>query len=167
MPIIDVTDILFDTDIAGQVFTVIRRPEIVNDFGESTIPLPETIAGVIGSIQPADDNALMREGSYDAQAKSVVIVTTFRLRGATKGPAGKNYKPDIILFGPPEQQDMYEVNNVKDWTPFGAGFIEATATTIPWIDFSAPPMIPDLYIGRLDFMQPRNSSLVHGAGGMF
>ena len=166
MPTIDVTDILFDTDIAGQVFTVVRRQETVNSFGESTV-LIQTIPNTIGSIQPAGDNALMREGSYDAQAKGAVIVTTFRLRGASKGPAGITYKPDIIVVGPPEQQEMYEVNDVKDWTPFGAGFIEATATTIPWLDFAPTPQLPDLYIGRLDFSQPRNAVLAHGAGGMF
>jgi hypothetical protein len=166
MPTIDVTDVLLDPDVAGQSFTVIRRVEIVNNFGESTL-VTKTVPDVIGSIQPNGDNSLMREGSYDAQAKSIIVVTPFRLRGVAKGPGGITYKPDIIISDIFGAANMFEVSSIKGWGSFGYGFVEAEATTIPWIDFPTAPQLPILYIGRLDFSQPKNSGLTHGAGGTF
>ena len=92
MPEIDVTDVLLDADVAGQSFTVLRRQEQVDQYGiSSTIIL--TINDVLGSVQPTSDNSLIREDAYDAQAKTLKVITSFRLRGVATS-AGQNYKPD-------------------------------------------------------------------------
>lgn len=157
MPLVDVTDILFDPDVAGQSFVVLRRQEIVNGFGESnwrTNRIP-----VIGSVQPSGDNALMREADFDAQASSLIIACQFRLRGVAKGSSNTQFKPDIIFW----QDNYYEVVNVKNWSPFGAGFIEAEATSIHYIDKPAAQTPP--YVGQLDFSRGANSGYAHGASG--
>lgn len=163
MPLIDVNDILLDPDVAGQLFTVIRRQEIVNSFGESAI-ITKTIPGVVGSIQPDGDNDVIREGDADAQAKSVIIATPFRLRGVSKGLSATRYKPDIIISDIMGEPNMFEVTSIIGWNAFGRGFIEARATTIPWLDYFPAPGLP--YYGRLDFSQPQNSAWPWGAGAV-
>jgi hypothetical protein len=158
MPLVDVTDILFDADVAGQSFQVIRRQEIVNNFGESVVTT-ETI-DVVGSIQPSGNQEVERGDAFDAQAKSIIVATTFRLRGVSKGPNGSRFKPDIIISDILGEPNMFEVTSITGWNAFGAGFIEANATTIAWVDFAPAPTAPELYIGRLDFSQPRNAWLI-------
>jgi hypothetical protein len=159
MPTVDVTDILFDPDIAGQGFTVIRRQETVNNFGEST--WVEKKAPAVGSVQPDGDNDLMREDAFDAQARSIIVVTTFRLRGVSKGPSKQRYKPDIIFF----DNTYFEVISVSSWSAFGAGFIDAKATEIQYVGPSSQ-YVP-INVGRLDFSKPSNAIYAHGAGSMF
>lgn len=159
MPLVDVTDILFDSDIAGQSFVVVRRQETVNNFGESVKTVERSPA--IGSIQPKGENSLDRDGAYDAFARTIVVVTTFRLRGVSKGPSKSRYKPDIIFW----QGDYYEIVTRDSWADFGAGFIECEATTVPWVDVEAEFLPP--YIPKLDFTKPANSMYAHGAGNVF
>lgn len=158
MPLVDVSDILNDPDIAGQEFIVLRRQEVVNDFGESTISV-EKIPELFGSIQPEGDNDLIREDSLDAQSKTVIIVTSFRLRGVAKGPNKSRFKPDIIFY----EDTYYEVMSLKSWGSFGYGFVEATATSIKYVD--TPPEYPPLEFGQLDFSRPVNAGYAYGAGG--
>jgi hypothetical protein len=158
MPFIDVTDLLVDPDIAAQSFTVLRRRETVTNYGESTWLTVKSPA--IGSIQPSGDQSLIREEGFDAQHRTIKIVTTFRLRGVTKGPSGARYKPDIILW----HDNYYEVISPVDWSDFGAGMIEAEAAAIHYID-NSPRYIPP-FVGRLDFSKPSNAFYAHGAGGM-
>lgn len=158
MPLVDVTDLLIDPDIAGQSFVVLRRQETVNNFGEST----HTIARIpaIGSVQPSGDQSLIREEGFDAQANTIKVVTTFRLRGVTKGPNIARWKPDIVLWG----GNYFEVISPNDWDTFGAGFIEVECTSIHYVD--VPPMNALPNVARLDFSRASNSGLAHGAGGI-
>jgi hypothetical protein len=159
MPLVDVTDILFDSDVAGQSFVVIRRQETVNNFGESTWVTER--APAIGSVQPKGDQELMREDAFDAQARTIIVATTFRLRGVSKGPSNERFKPDIIFWG----GNYYEVTSPASWTDFGAGFIETEATAIHWVD-NEPGFLPP-FIPKLDFSKTANSMYAHGAGNMF
>jgi hypothetical protein len=133
MPLVDVTDLLRDVDIAGQSFLVLRRQEIVDQYGESITT--QQILPAIGSIQPAHEQGLLREEGYDAQARSISVITEFRLRGASKGPPGVTYKPDII-YTRSYFLNYYEVHDASSWGAFGAGFIKATANAIDWLDYS-------------------------------
>jgi hypothetical protein len=157
MPTVDVTDILIDTDVAAQTFVVLRRQEIVNQYGESTVLASN--ANAIGSVQPKGDQSLIREDGFDAQADSIVVVTTYRLRGVTKGPSNTQYKPDIIIW----QNNYYEVISPNNWSQFGTGFIEVEATSIHNVD--GPPGSLPPYVGQLVFTNPANSSLAHGVSG--
>jgi hypothetical protein len=158
MPLVDVTDILFDPDIAGQSFTVLRRQEVVNGFGESRW-ITSRIKDVIGSVQPEGSNDLDREDAYDIMTKTVIVVTTYRLRGVAKGPGKITWKPDIIEWN----SNHYEVVALKSWGTFGAGFVEATCSSIKNVDF--PPFQLAAAYGQLDFSRPENAIYALGAGG--
>lgn len=154
MPGIDVTGILLDPDIAGTPFTVIRRSEIVSNFGLSTVR-SKSIPNVRGSVQPTGENSLVREAAFDVQAKTIKVITTFRLRGVST-QAGANYKPDLILWN----GDYYEVRVINDYSQFGGGFIDAECTSIDYVD-QAPNASPT-YVGRMDFSNTANSGWAKG-----
>lgn len=157
MPLVDVTDILVDPDIAGQSFVVVRRLETVNGFGESTWASKQVEA--IGSVQPEGDNDLIREDALDAQASTIIVVTTFRLRGVSKGPSKQRFKPDLVKWA----GTTFEVQSVKSWGSFGYGFVEAVCTAVHNVD--DPPSYPPLEYGQLDFSRPVNAVYAYGAGG--
>jgi hypothetical protein len=119
MPFIDVDDVLRDPDIAGTTFSVIRRAETVNNYGETTTT-DTVIPNCIGAIFPTGDNSLVREEGYTTKSATITVVTTFFLRGASK-QAGANYQPDIVLWN----GDHYLVSTVNDYSQYGAGMIEA------------------------------------------
>ena len=154
MPEIDVTDVLMDTDIAGETFSVIRREEIVNLYGIST-PQSKTIPNVMGSIQPVGQLSLMREEAYDAQAKTIKVFTTFRLRGVSKA-AGLDYKPDLIFWN----GDYYEVQMLSDWSSFGGGIIEVECMSIDYVDDA--PRLAAPTVSRLDYSKATNSGWAKG-----
>lgn len=154
MPLVDVNEILVDPDVANQGFVVLRRQEIVNQYGESTVLVSQ--ADAVGSVQPTGDNSLIREDGFDAQASTIIVATAYRLRGVTKGPNSTQYKPDIIFW----QNNFYEVTDVKNWSPFGGGFIEVEATSIHNMD--GPALSLPAYVGQLVFTNTSNSSLAHG-----
>lgn len=155
---IDVTDVLLDSDVAGDTFTVLRRREVVSQFGLSTVSVA-SIPGVVGSVQPTGDNSLIREDAYDAQAKTIKIFTPFRLRGVSVTNGAVKYKPDQIAWA----GDVYEVRVLDDYTAFGGGMVEAECVQV--FDYvGAPPDQLAPYTGRLDFSQIASSGLAHGAG---
>jgi hypothetical protein len=120
MPALDVTDVLFDPDIAGETFTVVRRQEIVNSAGVSTIT--ETrYDDVAGSIQPTGDQSLTRAEAFSHQSDSLRVITTFLLRGVSQDMSGNNFQPDLVLW----KGDYYIVTSVDDYSQYGAGFVQA------------------------------------------
>lgn len=154
MPTIDVTEALDSFDISGEAFTVIRRQEIVNNFGESTVITTEIPA--LGAVQPGSEQDLLREEGQDAQAKSLKIFTTFRLRGVSR-LVGNRYKPDQILWN----NNLFEVKTVTSYASFGAGYVEADCTAIDYVDY--PPMARPTSPAILDFRNPYNTVLGGGA----
>lgn len=156
MPEIDVTDVLLDADVAGQSFTVLRRQERVDQYGISSTVV-QAISDVLGSVQPTGDNSLIREDAYDAQAKTLKVITSFRLRGVSTS-AGQNYKPDQIQWN----GDTYEVRVVDDFSQFGGGMIEAECVQVDYVGL--PPDALPPYVGGLDFSQAAMSAMPHGAG---
>lgn len=135
MPDIDVSDLTFDSDIAGEAFGVIRRQEVVGANGVSVITATTLPAAgqpaIVGSITPTGDNSLVREEAFQTQAETVTVITAFRLRGASKDANGNSFQPDIVVRSDGSQ---YLVASVKSWAAFGAGFVEAECTSF---DFSA------------------------------
>lgn len=133
MPGIDVTDLLSDPDIAGETFTVIRRAEAINSYGESVTT--NTTLTASGSITPVGDNSLLREEAYQAQQKAIQVVTTFLLRGASQDPSGSGqlYQPDIVIW----KGEQFLVKVVEDFSNYGAGFIRAECET-QWYSDRAP-----------------------------
>jgi len=158
VPEVDVTDVLLDPDVAGQSFSVVRRPELVTSAGLSTTPNARTIAGIFGSVTPTGDNSLIREDAYDAQAKTIEVVTSFRLRGPSASTGGADYKPDVVLW----RGDAYEVRVIDDDTQFGAGFTKAECVQIDYVGTPPHQLAPQ--VGRLDFSQNASAALARGAG---
>ena len=156
MPLVDVSDILTDIDVAQQSFQVLRRTENVNQFGESTWST-ETI-NAVGAVQPSGDEGLVREEGFDAQAKSIKVFTQFRLRGVSKGPSSSRFKPDIVVWN----DNYFEVISLDSYGTFGRGFVEAECTSIHYVDLP-PKYLPSL-TGRLDFSQSNNAGWARGTG---
>ncbi len=158
MPELDVTDVLLDADVAGTSFDVVRRPEVVTQAGLSTTPLDRIVRGVLGSVTPTGDNSLVRDEAYDAQAKAIRVITSFRLRGVSHTTGAADYKPDRVLWN----GDCYEVRVVDGWSAYGGGMVEAECVQVDYV--GTPPHQLAPWTGRLDFTQGANSALARGAG---
>lgn len=129
MPSIDVTDVLLDPMIAGESFSVIRRAEIVNDYGES-VQTTQTIPNVVGSVVPLGSNSLLREEAFQTNDKTIRVLTSFRLRGPSKSAVLQNYQPDIIVW----KGDNFVVRTLEDYTQYGAGMVDAECSSIDLVD---------------------------------
>jgi hypothetical protein len=130
VPDIDVDELFSDPDLCD-CFSVIRRVEVMANNGRTNV-YSQRIDGVIGSVQPAGDDALSRLPASDMQSKAVEVYTQFRLRSASR--VGKReFKPDLIEW-PANSRDFFVVDNLQDWTAFGAGFTKAVCTSIIYVE---------------------------------
>lgn len=155
MPELDVTEVLLGADIAGTAFTVIRRREVVGSDGIAVL-YQRSIPGVLGSVTPTGENSLIREEAHSAQHKSIMVVTSFRLRGSSRDGLGASWQPDLVLW----RGGYFIVRTVEDFSQFGAGMISADCETFSYVP--PPPQTPSVAIGRLDFRYSSNSSLGGG-----
>lgn len=129
MPQIDVSDVTLDPEIAGERFSVVRRAEVVNDFGESVV-VSRTYPRVPGSVTPTAPNSLAREEAYQTQQKTIQVIARFRLRGVARDGAGAKFQPDLILW----RGDAYLVTTVDDYSQYGAGFVRADCASTDYED---------------------------------
>lgn len=151
MPDIDVTFVTLDSMVAGETFTVVRRQEVVNAYGESV--LTESHVDAVGSIQPTGDNSMAREEAYTNQANSIRVITTFMLRGASKS-GGLIYQPDLVYWN----GGYYIGKSESDYSHYGRGFIEGDFISFNYQP-AAPTPLPGA-VGQMDFSRPPNSSLI-------
>jgi galactose-6-phosphate isomerase len=126
MATLDVSDVVICEELSDR-FDVIRRPEVISQSGRS-VTTQVTVPGLLGTIYPSGDNSLVRQADYELGRKTLTICTTYRLQ-----QAAPKHQPDLVLY----RGNQYVVSNVKDWSPFGAGFVEAECSSIIPID--APP----------------------------
>lgn len=153
MSLIDVDDVIFDPFVAGQLVTVVRREQEVNEQGEG-VQNNVTVPNVVASVTPTGDNSLVREEAFSAQAQAIRVITAYRLRGQTREPStGRSFLPDLVLW----HSDYYIVKVVNDYTPYGAGFIEAECESIDYQE--APAQNVPAQVGRADFSQAAQSGL--------
>lgn len=150
--LLDVSELYNDADVGGEGFVVIRREQLVSDHGKVTTQ-DQRITNLIGSVYPTGDNSLSRQEAFDAQAKSITVVTNFRLRGVSK-QGEKQYKADLVEW----MGSRYMVRDVKDFTGYGSGFIEAECTSVENVDDAPEPMVPAM--GQLDFSVAGNSGFL-------
>lgn len=116
MPDLDVSELFTDPTLA-ETFTVIRSTKVAGDNGRSVVtPIP--FPGVVGCVQPAGGLDLQRlpEGAHLTGA--IVIWTTHQL---TDGDLSKSLSADDVEWN----GHRYTVMNVKDFSNFGAGFVNA------------------------------------------
>jgi hypothetical protein len=128
MPLIDVTDVLSSLDIACQSFTVVRRTETVNQYGEST--LATVNIPVIGAIQPLGENATLREEMYTTASNGITVWTQTPIFNAGRDSGGVKYQPDLILW----DGTYYLVRVLEPWSDYGAGFYKAECSQIDFED---------------------------------
>ena len=120
MPLIDVTDVLSDLDIACQSFSVVRRTETVNTHGEA-LQSEQILGPFVGAVQPVGDQSLVREEAYTTSKSAISVWTTFRLYDASRSVGGVTYQPDLVLW----DGEYYLVRALNPWSDFGAGFVQA------------------------------------------
>jgi hypothetical protein len=133
MPDIDVSDLCDDGDIAGETFTVVRRRSVMQQNGTAAL-VTTYFPSCRGSLTPTGDNSLVRAEAFTTQSNTMLVITTFRLRGAGKDSFGNVFEPDIVLT---DEGEAFVVSSLNEWTKFGGGFVEAECTSI---DFN--PMAP-------------------------
>lgn len=128
MPLIDVTDVLVSLDIACQSFTIVRRTETVNNFGESVLGSQKIKA--VGAVQPLGDNSLLREEMYTTNNNGITVWSNTPIFNSGRTMSGVKYQPDLILWN----NTHYLVRNLDPWSDFGAGFYKAECSQIEYQD---------------------------------
>jgi galactose-6-phosphate isomerase len=103
----------------SDAFEVVRRPEQISQFGR--VELNGSTIVAYGTIYPTGDNSLVRKDDHQRAAKTLTVVTPFRLHMSAPG-----MQPDLILY----RGNTFIVSAVRDYTQFGAGFIEAECSSI-------------------------------------
>lgn len=136
MPDIDVTDLMFDSDVAGEKLErVVRRGSATNANGQVVVTSQVITTGLVGAIYPVGDNSLMREEAFQSQMNAIEVVTTFRLRGASKDlDTGNEFQPDLVFY----KGAYYAVRTLNDFSSYGAGFIQAECIQFDWVDPTTP-----------------------------
>ena len=119
MPDLDVTDILADSDIAGEQITIIRAKRTVSQYG-ITVDSPYSII-TYGNVQPASGQQLQqfpeeqRTGAFISVTVPVMLI-----------PLSRSNAPDLILHN----GQNYRVITVSDYANYGQGYYQATAQLV-------------------------------------
>lgn len=124
MPMLDVSEVLFDPDMAD-TFDVKRRTEVVGQNGRTTV-VDTLHPRIVGVILPETPSELIRRDDGQMTTHKMTIISMFRLRAAAEGN-----QPDHIVYG----GAVYTVTSVMPLSRFGKGFTEAVAT---YMGASAP-----------------------------
>lgn len=149
MPQLDLREALLDPMMVD-FFAVVRRQESITQKGRSsTVKRRFNTFGIVDAASPND---LDRLEDYQFQTKAISVVTQFKLRGVSQ-QSKKNYQPDLIFWA----SDYFLVRTVEDYSRYGAGWIQAIATSTDFID-EAPGM--DGYIPSCNFTDLRNSGYI-------
>jgi galactose-6-phosphate isomerase len=122
MPLLDVTEVLADPDLAD-TFSVLRRTETINASGEVVVT-SQQINGVVGVVT-AGSESLSRGEDFQSLTKTLSVTTTFRLQGPSPGR-----QPDIVLWG----GSQFLVTFIDDFTHFGKGHVEAECVSMTFLD---------------------------------
>jgi lipopolysaccharide export LptBFGC system permease protein LptF len=138
--------------IAGELFQVVRRQQFVGANGQ--ISTQTKTYNARGSIGPAGASFLNRLADQQFQGKALSVVTVFRLRGASKESQGYSYQPDLVKW----KDNFYIVQEVTDYSQYGAGMTQANCVTFDYVDF-APDANTTANV-KADFTQPRTSDQI-------
>lgn len=145
MPLLDVSEVLTDPDIAT-TFDVRRRAETVGTNGRSATSdtLFRNVVGVVTAIGPSD---LERADGYQVTPRRISVVTKFRLRGEVTG-----FQPDVVVW----RGSNYLVKAVDPYPQFGNGFVQAECSSMDKTDPALEPPAP----GQFAFNIAAQSGLV-------
>ena len=143
-PTMDLSMVLQTPEFMDE-FKVIRRIQGTNINGEPYVVSTETYTGrrlsCIGVCVPSGQNDLVRVDAYEAQNKSLQVITKFRLQGAAQEPAvgltpQVQFLPDLVVWN----NATYVVRDVEDWSRIGRGFLNASCLMI---DYIPQPNVPN------------------------
>lgn len=141
MPLIDVSELLFD-DMFTETVTVLRRQEVIDPATGRTSVVVETYPDVLASIQPKDTaiggNFIERGADGTYRGSNLNIYTAFRLRSVSQAGAAVQYQPDFVIWN----GDAFSVALTNDWSHYGAGFMHAELESSEMIDW-APDGAPE------------------------
>lgn len=124
---LDLSHVLASPDLAGQPFTLVRRPRAVGEDGRAAIgayPVP-----MAGSVQPAPAREMARLPDEDRHLAGIMVFTA-----APVHVGGPDHAPDLIVW----RGATYTVRSVRDWSQFGGAHFEALAVLEP-VQGAAPP----------------------------
>ena len=124
MGLLDVTDVLWDTDFTT-TFSVTRNTTAVGDDGE-TVTAPVTTSDIVGVVTPANSNDLRRMAEVERLGGAIAIHTTYRLTSGGAQADGTTATADVVTW----QNRQWSIFSVDDWTQFATGFVRATATML-------------------------------------
>jgi len=131
VPMLDVSAALTNP-YTLDTFDVNRVQEIMNNYGEMTTNV-QTFPGESGVVYPEGPEDLARRPEAELNAKTIVIITRFALRGmSSDSNDGKRYQPDIVTW----RNDNYIVVRVEDWSNFASGFVKCTCSSTDMVDQS-------------------------------
>jgi hypothetical protein len=146
MPFIDVSDLLYDSYIAGEKFTVYRRTEVVNQYGENLIAVI-IFDNIAGQISPHIPSRLLREPSFTSREKYIQVITPWFITGGGVDALNNLYQPDLVLW----KNNLYIVKAAQDYSKYGTGFIVAQCEIFDWIvDIATIPSGTTKFITTLD-----------------
>lgn len=120
MPLLDVTDILFDPDFADTL-TCIRQTQTVGDDGIAS-NATQTVS-FVGVVTADSGKELARLAAGSHVSGSILVHTVFRLTNG--GPNGID-SDHVVWNG-----DEYIVTSINDYSTYGAGFICASCDLLP------------------------------------
>lgn len=123
MAYLDVTEILMDPEIASR-FNVVRRAEVVDDHGRSTLSL-KPFKNKIGVITATSPNTLDRGTDAQVMPRSITLVSKFKLQSEVLG-----FQPDIVVW----KGSNYLVKSIDLYPHFGPGFYQAECHSMDRID---------------------------------
>lgn len=130
MPFLDVSDVTMDPDFAEQL-VIYRRAQVINTKGRPTITPVLITPAPIGVVLAQDDLPLQRGTDQQNLPQLLEVHTPFRLRSASKDPAGGQlYLPDVLIWN----STTFLINRVYNFSHFGFGFIRAACSSTDAID---------------------------------
>lgn len=131
MPMLDVS-IALTNPYTMDKFNVMRRAVATNNYGEPTIT-PTTTNNVNGVVHPGRPNDLKRLPEAQIMSKTIVVITRFALRGATKDGTPQEWEPDVVVWN----GDNYLVITTDDYSQFARGFVYAICSSMDTMDAPA------------------------------
>ena len=131
MPDLDLSDILCDPDLAGDVFHVVRRIASISAGGVVAITGTQTDL-LFGGVVP-QDATLGQDPDGARVAGTIKVWAQYPFVMASGGTLA-----DLILWN----GRRYIVTDVQDYSRFGGGFMAATATLQDLVEPIPDPVAP-------------------------
>lgn len=130
MPMLDVSDIVMDPDLAD-TFDVIQRPESVDPGTGRSSTARVVHPGIVGVVTMQDPADLMRGEDSDSAPRLIFVASTFRFRSVSTDE-GQQYKGDVIVWPAAGQEGSteYTVIKVYPYGRYGTGITEVVAKSM-------------------------------------